>query len=309
MLRLGLVAKFAHRAIHFRSTTATSLLKMDREAALDKLSRLILQNAAALQQALTYCTANGIGAFRIGSGILPLKTHPEAGYEVTQLPQAEEIVARFKACGYFAQEHDLRLSFHPSQFTLLSSADAGVTERSLAEIEYQAEVAQWVGADVINIHGGGAYGDKAAALGRVATHLGYLSAGARRRLTMENDDRVYTPADLLPLCRRENVPFVYDVHHHRVLPDGQSVPDVTRQALATWDREPLFHVSSPRDGWGGAAPQRHHDYVNPADFPACWLEVAQARDLTVDVEAKGKELAVLGLLFALQGRGVALFAV
>ncbi|MFW6184595.1 MAG: UV DNA damage repair endonuclease UvsE, partial [Chloroflexota bacterium] len=140
MLRLGLVAKFAERPIRFRSTTATSLLTMTRQEALAKLSRIILLNAAALQQALNYCATNGIGAFRIGSDILPRKTHPDVGYDVAELPQAEELVACFRACGDFARQHDLRLSFHPSQFTLLSSADAGVTERSLVEIEYQAEV-------------------------------------------------------------------------------------------------------------------------------------------------------------------------
>jgi UV DNA damage endonuclease len=110
----------------------------------------------------------------------------------------------------------------------------------------------------------------------------------RSRLTLENDDRVYTPADLLPLCRETGTPFVYDVHHHRCLPDGLSVEAVTSQALATWDREPLFHVSSARDGADSKNPRPHHDFLAPADFPAQW----RALDLTVEVEAKAKEVAV-----------------
>ena len=61
---------------------------------------------------------------------------------------------------------------------------------SIQEIEYQAEVAQWIGADVINIHAGGAYGDKAAALERFTKSLARLSKAARKRLTVENDDRM-----------------------------------------------------------------------------------------------------------------------
>ena len=61
-------------------------------------------------------------------------------------------------------------------------------DRSIAELEYQAEVAEWVGADVVNIHGGGAYGDKADALARFASSLSRLSDRARSRLTVENDD-------------------------------------------------------------------------------------------------------------------------
>lgn len=304
MLRLGLVAKFAQRPIRFRTTTATHLLKMERRDALEKVSGLVLQNVDALREALAFCANNGIGAFRISSDILPIKTHPHAGYEVEELPLAEEIVHKFRECGAYARLHNLRLSMHPGQFTLLSSADEGVTRRSLADLEYHAQVAEWVGADVINIHGGGAYGDKEKALARVARHLDLLSHGARSRLTLENDDTVYTPSDLLPLCRQHGVPFVYDVHHHRILRDGRTVAEVTEAALETWNREPHFHISTPKEGWDDPRPYRHHDYVNPNEFPDVWKQLARERELTVDVEAKAKELAVLALLHTLRREGV-----
>ncbi|MEZ4579620.1 MAG: hypothetical protein R2875_16900 [Desulfobacterales bacterium] len=68
-----------------------------------------------------------------------------------------------------------------------------VTEKSVHELVYQAEVAQWVGADGINIHGGGAYGDKPAALKRLAKEIEKLPAAVRTRLTLENDDRILHP--------------------------------------------------------------------------------------------------------------------
>jgi UV DNA damage endonuclease len=87
------------------------------------------------------------------------------------------------------------------------------------------------------------------------------------------------------------VPLVYDVHHHRCLPDGLSVEEATEQALATWNREPLLHISSPLEGWSGTKPQPHHDFIDLADFPACW----RGLHVTIEVEAKAKELAVLQL--------------
>jgi UV DNA damage endonuclease len=126
-----------------------------------------------------------------------------------------------------------------------------------------------------------------------------LSQGVKNRLTLENDDRVYTPADLLPVSKDTGVPLVYDVHHHRCLPDGRSVADITRGAMATWDREPLFHLSSPLNGWEKGPSRPHHDFIDPADFPDCWREL----DITVDVEAKAKELAVLRLKADLESRG------
>jgi len=184
----------------------------------------------------------------------------------------------------------------------LSSPSRDITARSVEELAYQADLADLVGADVVNIHGGGAYGEPDAALARLRRRIERLSDGIRRRLTLENDDRVYRPVDLLPVCRDTGVPLVYDVHHHRVLPDGLSVEQATRAALATWRREPLFHVSSPIDGWRGKDPNRHHDFITPADVPACWL--ALRRSITVEVEAKAKELAVLRLRRALARRGV-----
>jgi UV DNA damage endonuclease len=37
---------------------------------------------------------------------------------------------------------------------------------------------------------------------------------------------------------------------------------------------------------------RHHDSIDPNDFPQCWFK----RTFTVKVEAKAKEVAVLGFL-------------
>lgn len=290
-VRLGLCCIFREQPIKFRNTTVKAISGMDRGAALAKLSRLCLANAAALRAALEYCAVEGIGCFRINSQILPIKTHAECGYEVGDLPDADEIVRQFQACGAFASEHNLRTCFHPDQFVVLNSPRPDVIERSLAELEYQSEVAEWVGADVVNIHGGGAYGDKPDALDRFARTLSRLSDRARTRLTVENDDVTYTPSDLLPLCRAEGVPLVYDVHHHRCNPDDLSVEAATEQALGTWDREPMFHLSSPLEGWEGPNPKRHHDFINVEDFPRCWRDLS----VTVEVEAKAKELAVLEL--------------
>jgi len=224
-----------------------------------------------------------------------LKTHPEAGYGVTELPDGAAIVARFRECGAFAREHNLRLSFHPDQFVVLNSPHPENIAHSLAELAYQATVAEWIGADTVNIHGGGAYGDKASALQTLRNNIERLPKPVRSRLTLENDDKIFTPADLLPVCADTGVPLVYDVHHHRCLPDGLSVAEATERARATWNREPLFHLSSPLAGWRGPKPERHHDYIAVRDFPDEWKNFT----LTVEVEAKAKELAVLKLLAAL----------
>jgi UV DNA damage endonuclease len=292
MIRLGLCCTFRDQPIKFAHTTAAAIGKLSRADGLAKLARLGMANAEALLAALRFCAENCIGCFRINSQILPLKTHPEHGYGMEDLPDGDEVVRRLVRCGEYARTHGLRTCFHPDQFVVLNSPRPEVVGASVRELEYQAEVAEWVAADVVNVHGGGAYRDKRRALDAFARNLHRLSDRARRRLTVENDDRSYTPADLLPLCRSEGLPLVYDVHHHRCLPDGLSVEQATEAAVATWDREPLFHLSSPLAGWGGPRPERHHDFIDIRDFPACWSGLK----LTVEVEAKAKEMAVLRLM-------------
>jgi UV DNA damage endonuclease len=88
---------------------------------------------------------------------------------------------------------------------------------------------------------------------------------------------------------------VYDAHHHRCNPDGLSVEEATDLAAQTWlalGREPYCHISSPKSGWQDGSPKPHADYIDPADFPPCW----RGRQMTVDIEAKAKELAVVRLM-------------
>jgi UV DNA damage endonuclease len=247
-----------------------------------------MHNAAELSKALIYCRDAGIGAFRINSQILPLITHPGCGYDIRDLPGHWKIIDAYRQCGEFARRYDIRTSFHPDQFVVIASPRNNVRQKSLEELVYQAMVADWVGADVINIHAGGAYGDKKVSLKRLCLAIKKLPTSISSRLTLENDDRTYSPADLLPVCEDTGVPMTYDVHHHRCLPDGLAVGEATRRALATWRREPLFHLSSPLERQTENVDRRHADYISVDDFPQEWHDL----DITVDVEAKAKELAV-----------------
>lgn len=298
MIRAGLCCGFREQPIRFRNTTVAAMSRLSRQESLKRLQDLCLENAASLLQSLKYCHKNQIGAFRIMSQILPLRTHPILGYSMSDLPDGDAVSAAFRACGDFVREHSLRTSFHPDQFVVLNSPRPEVVVASIREIEYQSEVAEWVGADVVNIHAGGVYGSKDAALSLLEQNLNQLSESARSRLTLENDDRSYTPADLLPVCHRTGIPLVYDVHHHRCNPDGLSIEDATQSAIATWNREPMFHISSPAEGWSGPKPERHHELIDLSDFPECWSGIS----MTVDIEARGKEVAVLQLMKGLRRR-------
>ncbi|WP_240193285.1 UV DNA damage repair endonuclease UvsE [Desulfobulbus alkaliphilus] len=298
-MRLGLCCLFKEEPISFRTTTARALSTLPRGEQLRKLSHICRNNAENLLRAVDTVARLGIGAFRIMSPLFPRMTHPEVGYSLDQLPDGQGIAQVLTTVRDTAQKKNIRLSFHPDQFVVLPSPHPAVVASSIQELEYQGRLAAAVGADVINIHVGGVYGDKGQALERFARVFAQLSDNVRSRLTLENDDVSYTVTDLLPLCRQLSIPLVYDVHHHRCKPDGLSVEEATRLAESTWQgsgREQYCHLSSPKFGWKGTYPKAHADYIDPADIPSCWL----GRAMTVDVEAKAKELAVLRLMADLQ---------
>lgn len=291
-LRFGLCCTFLAEPIRFRTTTARFVSTLRPRERARHLRGIALHNAATLVDAVEWCARHGIGAYRVKSQILPLSTHPRFGYRLAALDRDGEVQRTFRKAARRAARHRLRLSFHPDQFVVPGSTNEEVARSSLAELESQALLAELIGAEQLTIHGGGAQDGKRAALERLARGIDRLSARARKRLVLENDDRLYTVRDLLPLCEREAVPLVYDVHHHRCNPDGLGEEEATDAAAATWGkREPWVHLSSPRGGWTARDPRQHADYIDVQDIPVCWV----GRRMTMDVEAKAKELAVLAL--------------
>ena len=291
-IRWGLCCQFLDAPIRFRTATHRFVASLPKKEGRGYLAGIARDNAQALADAVRQCIALDIGAFRINSQILPLATHPQTGYALSHLDEDGTITAAFLAAGSLAREHDVRLSFHPDQFVVLNSERGDVVASSLEEMRAQGDIASLVGADVLTLHAGSAAGGTDEALTRLERGIERLSDAGRERLALENDDRRFSPEVLLPFCERLGVPMVYDVHHHRCNADALDVAEASARAMATWGgREPHFHISSPRAGWGAGDSRPHADHVAPEDFPGAWFDLA----ITVDVEAKAKERAVLAL--------------
>jgi UV DNA damage endonuclease len=244
-MRLGLCCAFVGEDIAFRATTARFVAqKAERAEQLFFLAELALDNARALGRAVTWCAAHDVGAFRVPSQLLALATHPEVGYAPRELPLWRGVERALRAVRDEALRGGVRLSVHPDQFVVPGSASERVVASSLAELEHQAELAAILGAEQLTIHGGGAQPDKPAALARLTPALERLSPRARALIALENDERVYTVEDLLPVCRAAELPLVYDVRHHRCNPDRLDVEGATDRAAARW-------ATCPAAGSGG----------------------------------------------------------
>jgi UV DNA damage endonuclease len=145
----------------------------------------------------------------------------------------------------------------------------------------------------INIHIGGAYGDKPSAMKRFCENFHRLPDSVKSRLTVENDDKasMYSVQDLYDgVYKVIGIPIVFDYHHHRFCDGGLSEQEALELAISTWGNIiPVVHYSESRSieqEDPKIRPQAHSDYV---------LDYIDTYDNRVDimVEAKAKELAVI----------------
>lgn len=288
VLRLGYACINTHlRALRPSVYTSRTCTRRTFEArGPTYVSRLLLDNTRDLLTVLEWNEAHAVRTFRISSNIVPWADR----YTFETLPHWDDIVGALAAAGVYAREHGHRLSFHPGQFNVLASPREDVVANSLGDLEVHGRLMDLLGQPrsplaKVNIHVGGVYGDKPAALDRFRRNFERLSDAVRARLTVENDDRPggYSVADLLPLSRDLGVPIVFDYHHHRFCPGDMSERDAARAAAGTWGGvRPTFHYSE-----GETRAHSEVIFTLPDDH---------GLDVDLILESKGKELNVLRLI-------------
>ena len=162
------------------------------------------QNAPHLRVSVEYAHAifdyldeTKISMYRMSSDFAPYLTHPEMPQFHNQLEEARDELA---ALGKRANEMNLRLSFHPSQYILLNSPGEKLTQNSMHDIDVQARMLDIMGQNddgVVVTHVGGVYDDRDAARARFIERFQRLPEAARRRVVLENDDKSWGVDDVL----------------------------------------------------------------------------------------------------------------
>ena len=229
----------------------------------ERAAEVIAENLATLINVLRWNLEQGIHFFRIASSIIPLASH-----EAFTLDWRTRFAPELAEIRTFVEDNDLRLSMHPGQYTVLNSPQPEVVHKAVRELEYHASFLEAVdpAQGTMTLHVGGAYGDKTAALARFAVNFTQLSPVAQNKLTLENDDRIFTAGEVLGLCQQLGVPLIFDFWHHKLNPTAHTWDDgldtLLPQIVNTWgERVPKFHLSSAR-GLGTA----HADLIEPVDF-------------------------------------------
>ena len=276
-------------------TTNRSMIKRTfTEKGTSYASELSLQNCKDLVKIIQWNHDNGFKFFRISSELFPWASE----YNISDLPDYEEIKSTLSKAGRLATEYGIRITSHPGPFNVLTSPHPHVVDNCITDLTIHGQVFDMMGLsrtpyNKINIHIGGVYGDKKSAMERFCKNFERLPESVRSRLTVENDDKasMYSVVDLYEgVYKVIGIPIVFDYHHHRFNTGGLSEEDALEVAMSTWiDVVPVVHYSESRSKEQEdpkIRPQAHSDYVYD------YIDTYGNR-VDIMVEAKAKELAVL----------------
>ena len=269
--------------------------KTFNERGLPYVSELALQNVKDLENIVKWNEEMGIKLFRMSSDLFPWMTF----YEFEQLPDYPMIDVYLKNIGALADKYGQRLTFHPSHFNALGSPNPIVVEKAIKELNKHGEIMDIMGLsntvyNKINIHVGGAYGDKKATLNRWCDNFNKLNDSTKSRLTIENDDKanMYSVGELYwGIHKVVGIPIVFDYYHHKFCTGGLSEQEALNVAISTWPKDitPCCHYSESRRKEHldeSIRAQAHSDLISG-------IIESYGLDIDVVVEAKHKELAVL----------------
>lgn len=278
-----------------KALTFTRWKGMEKEERAEKLYTVTMQNLQHTIRMLHYNIGHEIQLYRLSSSIVPLATHPEVDFNYINLFRDT-----WKEIGELVNKHSLRVSFHPNQFTLFTSDKEHITTNAIRDMDYHYRVLEAMGiadTSVINIHVGGAYGNKEAAILRFHDNIQKLPLPIKNMMTLENDDKTYTTKETLSVCERERIPLVFDYHHHQANPGDEQVEELLPAVFSTWNHTtliPKVHLSSPKSETEFRA---HSDFID-VSFIKPFLDAAKAlgRDFDVMLESKRKDQALLQLM-------------
>jgi len=274
-----------------RYTTSTFRLASYSE---ERLLKTIDNNLVHLRKILNFNANNNLLFFRISSDLIPFASHPICEYNWLHHFKSE-----FKEIGEFITRNKMRISMHPDQFVLINSANEKVTQSSKRELKYQCDILDAMCLDQsakIQIHVGGAYGDKTSAIKVFIKRYDSLSESIKRRLVIENDDHLFNLDDCMIIHQQTDIPIVFDNFHRECFGNGISLKQSIKEIDSTWnkikDGPPIIDYSSQQLG------ERKGKHANTIDISLFKKFVYAIENFDVDImiEIKDKEKSALKAL-------------
>jgi UV DNA damage endonuclease len=228
------------------STTVAWLNRQTKDVAVEKLWSLMEQNIESTRKLIERVgnLDEPLRMVRISSDLLPVYTQHDWSWFWRQSDVRSYAETHFGQVGRLARARNVRVSFHPGQFTVLASDNENIVSRSIEEFEYHVDMARWMGYGKtfqdfkINVHISGRQGPDG-----IRRALARLTPEARNTLTIENEEITHNLETCLELA--DVVPIVMDIHHHWINSGEYIQPDDER-------------VKRVVDSWRGLRPTMHY---------------------------------------------------
>ena len=299
IVRLGYVAisnKLGNKVTTSRTVTYKTYQKIESpKAKLEKLLKTIELNLNDLKRILIYNKYSNIHFYRITSKLFPLSTHPEVGY----YGHREIFKEKYIEIGDIIKNNSMRVDTHPDQFNVINSTNAEVVKNTIKNLMEHVNFFEDIGYDdgKMVIHVGGAVGGKEEGINRFINNFNNFPDKIKKRIILENDDKIYNIKDILCICKELKIPMVLDVHHHNCNKEEDILGNYLGEIFYTWNKErlvPKIHFSSPREFEND---RKHSDYISASDFNE-FLYIAKKfdRDFDVMLECKEKDMALIQLV-------------
>ena len=275
-------------------TNRTMRRKTFLSKGLEYVSDLALLNAQDLKTIVQWNNEHGIKLFRISSQIFPWQDD----YKLSELEDYKEICEIMLEVGEIATKAGQRLTMHPGPYNCLASPNPKVVAKTVRELDCHSEQMNMFGFEPsnynkINIHVGGAYGDKKATLERFNKNFELLRDDTKKRLVIENDDspNEYSVKDLYEgVYKSIGIPITFDYFHHKFNTGDLNEEDALKLAATTWPKDvaQCCHYSESRQK------EKLDETIRPQAHSDLIYERIQTYGLKPDIviEAKEKEQAI-----------------
>lgn len=203
-----------------RGVRDTSFRTCRLENANDENLRLIIKhNLNSLENIIDYNIENDIMLYRITSDLIPFGSH-----KVNKLKWWNEFREELDKIGEKISKHNLRVTMHPGQYTVLNSKNQDIVEKAVEDLKYHTNILQSLHTDSsskIILHIGGVYGDKTMAMERFIENYYALDKSIKDRLVIENDDKSFSIEDVLEVSKKAIIPVVFDNLHNEVISSNE----------------------------------------------------------------------------------------
>jgi len=253
----------------------------------------VTNNLDCLSKILRYNLDNDLLFFRISSDLIPFASHP-----VCTFNWQEYFKERFQDIGTFILENDIRISMHPDQFVLINSNNDSIVTKSILDLKWHCEVLDLMGLDEtakVQIHVGGVYGDKMSAIGRFVDNYKKLPDFIKKRLAIENDEKLYSLKDCLSVSKKTGIPVIFDSFHHSCLNNGETMEEAIKLSRKTWEKQDGilmtdYSSQAPNGRFG-----KHATSIDVENFRD-YLKETREHDFDIMLEIKDKEKSALNAI-------------